>query len=242
MKILDLDLDFFINDIVHNVSDYDSRVDDNYTSTWLEEHVCSFLESQCKLSKSRPIKGKVVEHHHEAFLYWRELILNGQITTPFEVVHVDAHSDLGLGDASWAYIMGEILHRPFDNRMFPDIEPHKLNPGSYLAFAIACRWVSKITFVLHPKWRNDLTWIHFKDYDTSSGIIQLKKYDPKTLDVLSLEKIKPLELEPEVPFTMVKSSEYTETEQFSFVVLSRSPGYTPKSADKLIDIICRYIK
>ena len=180
--------------------------------------------------------------NHEAFLYWRELIQAGQIITPFEVVHVDAHSDLGLGDASWTYIMGDILHRPIAKRMFPDIEPHKLNPGSYLAFAIACRWISEVTFVLHSKWNDDLPRFHFKDYDTSSGKLQLKKYDPNKIDVLLMEKTEPLELESEVPFTMVKSSNYTETKPFSFIVLSHSQGYTPKSADKLIKVICEYIK
>lgn len=38
------------------------------------------------------------------------------MTTPLEVVHIDAHADLGLGDASYSYLMGELAYEPIEKR------------------------------------------------------------------------------------------------------------------------------
>lgn len=200
-----------------------------------------FLEQQCGLNTSRKIPGRIVRHHDEAFLFWRELILKGLLKVPFEVVHIDAHADLGLGDASWVYIMGEILHMPIDERMYPTRASHKLCPGSYLAFAVACRWLESLTFVLHPEWKHDLAWLHFKNYDDTSGYIQLKKYDPNDIDVMKMRERKPLELEPEVPFCTVWMDDFKETLSYDYFVLSISPGYTPSSANSLLKVFRDYI-
>ncbi len=96
MRILDLDLDFFLDNIAHWEEEDGSRLSDTQYSPWTEEEVRGFLEKQCGLSPNAQINGRFITHHHEAFLFWRELILKEQLTTPFEIVHVDAHSDTGL--------------------------------------------------------------------------------------------------------------------------------------------------
>lgn len=245
MKILDLDLDFFIDKRLTGVSDYGKRADSGAVFPWEPFKVQKFLETQCGLSKDTPTKGRVVEHHHEAFFFWRELTDSQQIELPFEVVHVDAHSDLGLGmnDLSQVFIMSELLYKPPAERM--DFDYDELKPGNYLAFVVACRWISKIIFVKHPLWRSDLPWLHFKDYDINSGYLQLKKCLPEEINDLGkkLEEMTILEFEPEVPFEMISESEYkNDDEPFSFIILSQSPGYTPETADQLIPIIKEYIE
>jgi hypothetical protein len=57
-----------------------------------------------------------------------------------------------------------------------------MREGNYLAFAVACRWISKITFVTPQKWKEDFLPIHFQNNDPSSNYLQLKKYDSKVFD------------------------------------------------------------
>ncbi len=58
----------------------------------------------------------MIEHHNELFYRWGEAIDAGRMAAPFEVVHVDAHADLGLGDSSYAYLMGELAFQPIEER------------------------------------------------------------------------------------------------------------------------------
>ena len=242
MRILDLDLDFFISDIAYLISDDGSRLDDNYYKPWNEKETRAFLEERCALSKSSPIKGRVIKHHDEAFFFWRELINQGCLETPFEVVHVDAHADLGLGDASWAYILGDLLRLPPGERVNPKtVGIDGLGFGNYLAFSIACRWISHLTFVLHPEWDNDLPFSLLKDFDDSNGAIQLKLFDKKDIDVDKTRKASPLSVEPEVPLKLQEHKEYITRDPFDYIVLCQSPGYTPSSADKLLRVIEEYI-
>ena len=47
--------------------------------------------------------------HNEALFFWQELITKEILETPFEVVHIDSHADLGLGYLSWTYILDDLL-------------------------------------------------------------------------------------------------------------------------------------
>ena len=247
MRFLDIDLDFFINDIANFRSDYGERLDDDEYFPWEEEKVRRFLEEQCGLTKENRIKGRIFEHHHEAFYYWRELIEENLLEVPFDVIHIDAHADLGLGDASWAYIMQNLLHRQLEDRTYPErfrykSKYHKFSYANYLAFAIGCRWIRTLTFVIHPNWENDLPYLLFKDFSEDSGAIQLRKYDKKlNIGVDSVKKTEPLDFEPEVPFNIVRWDEFKNVSKIDFMCLSRSSGFTPKAADNLIHIIGEYI-
>lgn len=248
MRILDIDLDFFINDIANFRSDYGERLSDDEYFPWEEDKVKEFLECKCGLSKNNKIKGRIFKHHNEAFFFWRELIQNNMLETPFEVIHIDAHADLGLGDASWVYIMQNLLHRPLEKRFYPERfryknDYYKFSFANYLAFALGCRWIKTLTFVTHPNWENDLPYLLFKDLTEESGIIQLRKYDKKIdLGVENLNRIKPVELEKEVPFYLIPSEQFVNTEEVMFVSLCKSPGFTPKTADKLIPIISEFLE
>lgn len=47
---------------------------------------------------------------NESLLFWKDLIDRGELTIPFEVVHVDSHADLGLGYASLDNILNVLLY------------------------------------------------------------------------------------------------------------------------------------
>lgn len=240
MRVLDLDLDFFLDHIAHFKVEDGSRLDDAEYIPWTEVEVRDFLENRCKLSTGKQVRGRFVTHHDEAFLFWRDLILAGKLTKPFELVHVDAHSDTGVGDTSNLYIMTELLQQEPIHR----INSKKLNAGNYVSHAIACRWVQNLTFVLHPEWRNDLMWTHLKEFKLNSGAFQLKKYDQNKLTIHNLQRISEMEpdgIEPEVPYELVKVNSYMNNGSFDYIVLAQSPAFTPPAADQLIPIIMEYV-
>ena len=173
MRVLDIDLDFFLDGVAYHRSPGGERLGEDYRP-WDEGAVRTFLEQRCGLRRSQPVPGRLVTHHHEAFLYWRELVEEGRLAVPFEVVHVDSHADLGTGDAGYVYLMTDILQRPVAERTRPEIGRSHLNDGNYLAFAAACRWIRRIVYVANPASRDDLMYLHFKNFDQYCGVLQLK--------------------------------------------------------------------
>lgn len=245
MRVLDLDLDFFVSPIATWQSDFGPRLPDDAYDVWEINDVKAFLESQCQLSQNKKVKGKIVCHHHEAFFYLRELIIIGKLRVPFELVHIDAHADLGLGDAGWKYLTTEVLHKDLRDRMYPKVGNEYLGPGNYLAFAVACRWISELVFVRHSNAVDDLMAMHFKDFNVNSGFLQLKKYDPHELEQpllsMDLTQLQPLDLEPCVPMKSIPVSEYFNSQPFDFAVISWSPGFTPPKADRILEYIRSYL-
>lgn len=244
MRVLDIDLDFFLSRIADSIERGKRLSENEGFIPWSETQVRKFLELNCALNMRTPIQGSFCVYHHEVFKIWRKLILDKKLLSPFEVVHVDAHADLGLGDASWHYIIGELLHKPVDQRFFPKDEYMEgLEEGNYLAFAVACRWIKKLTYTHHRDCNDDFILYYFKDFDESSGFLQLPQYDLEKLhDPYFYKNYEPLSLEPPVPFEVVNSLEYQSDAPFSFVFLTQSPSYTPPLSDKLIPIIMEYIK
>lgn len=246
MHVLDLDLDFFLDRVPDRHSEgrrQDTEEGDPIYEPWDSELFQCFLEDHCGLSTSRPIPGRVLRHHDEAFYCWRELIRRGALTPPFLVTHVDAHSDLGMGEGTYTYIMGDLLHRPPEQRCIPDRT--RVTPGSYLAFAAACRWPSGIVFV-QPEEQDDLPANLFRDYDTSSGLLELKCCDPneigrRTRTGCDPSRTPPMAMEPPIPVTFVRAWEYEPPEPVDYVVLAQSPDYTPNASDALIPVFREYI-
>jgi hypothetical protein len=149
--VLDLDLDFFVTPTAHPIGGPDRRLDPLEYQSDTPEAIVNFLEQQCGLSAKRPIKGRQVERHDEAFWVWKEWIEGGVLNVPFRVIHVDGHADLGMGSWSWTYLMTEFLTLPLDQRTAPKIGPRGLNEGSYLLFALGARWIKELEYVFVPE-------------------------------------------------------------------------------------------
>jgi len=246
VHILDLDLDFFLNDVAyHKNDDSGKRLDPRFYKPWPKNQVRSFVEKRCGLSIDVQLKGKIVEHHDEALYFWQYLIENSKISVPFDVTHVDSHNDLGLGDSGYRYLMSDLLY------IDPEDRPHLLQraqvePSNFLAFAIACRWITNLVWVHHPGKAGNLIVYHSKDFDTKSGIIQLKKLERNYFDddskTLLEMKSAIISIEPEVVFKEEPWEDFKATVPFDYMVLSKSPGYTPLQSDKLIPLIKTYMK
>jgi hypothetical protein len=75
-----------------------------------------------------------------------------------------------------------------------------------------------------------------------SGAIQLKRFIVDVSKPLErLTTLEPIALEPIVPLHFVRVDRFQNHVPFDRVFLTHSPGYTPPSADALIDVVRRYI-
>jgi hypothetical protein len=70
---------------------------------WLTDEALAFLTERSGLRRALP--GFVTENHGELFPRWRSAIAEQLLVPPFHVTHVDAHADLGLGDAGYRYLL-----------------------------------------------------------------------------------------------------------------------------------------
>ena len=122
MNILDIDLDFFLDEIIHNRTG-EERVANEEATPWFVEDVEKYLTSNCGLDKNNKVKGTVVEKHHELFDVWKDLIHAGKITTRFKLVHVDAHADINDTMFGEKVTHGTIFRRAIEERL---VDPNKM--------------------------------------------------------------------------------------------------------------------
>jgi len=243
VRILDIDLDFFLNKVQFWPGF--GRPVDPALRPWSPEAVRDFLENRCGLRRDRPLPGLIVDEHHEIFFDWRRRIQEGLLQPPFEVVHIDAHADLGFGDASVPYVVTELLSLSPDERAFPRVGGREgLGPGNYLLFAIACRWISRLTYVYHPGRYPDLPERIVQLDARGEGCIQLPWYGARPPEALQQRwPEEPLAWEPPVPYREVPGPRYCNTEgPFDLLYIARSPAYTPAEADRLLALLGEYIQ
>ena len=227
--------------MLHTSSQSGDRLPDDEYSAWALKDFRAFVEQRCGLSRRHKTVGAVFEDHSEAYYYWYGLVEEGCLETPFELVHVDGHSDLGLSDAGWKYISRSLLHRDIPDRPYRSVISGFLNSCNFVAFALACRWVTKLTFVHNDHWHHDLMPLYFKDIDTDCGVLQLKAYGDIG-DGSSIYKLpSPIAFEPEIPFLRCKATDYFSNCRFDIATICRSTNYTPKGADVLLEAFREYV-
>lgn len=243
MRVLDIDLDFFLHSTYHGIPTPNERLDADRYAPWDLDKVIQFLTDNCRLTGPPP--GVALERHNELFFWWRDRINDGRLVPPFSVTHIDGHADLGLGDTVYFYWMTQLLHMDVAQRPYaPEIADH-LKEGNFLAFAIACQWLSNLTYVRNEPFGDPVPWYSsqhtgptdilkyvMKDKDVDSGAIQLYAIDPQT-PLLKVSNAEPVHLESEVPFRYMHWPEYVADEPFDVICLVRSPEYTPEASDRL---------
>ena len=257
--VLDLDLDFFVSPVATWPQWEDRAPDTDYQPDSVE-FVRDFLETRCHLKRGDHLIGAQVVKHEEAFWTWKRWIEEGKLIVPFKVIHVDAHADLGLGDAGWMYLMTELLSLPVEQRSTPAHgKSSSMNEGNYLVFAVANRWISSVLYV-YPDTTTlidggsdrytattdslipgDLLTYHFQNFDPLSRKLELKRYSKKGAEklMLSSRNPSPIATEPTIPFDWAPANGF-EFEGFTHVLVAQSPRYTPTSADHLLPIIGEY--
>ncbi|MBQ3552537.1 MAG: UPF0489 family protein [Clostridia bacterium] len=233
MRVLDIDLDFFLSDCFP-LADIGKRPDIMDKHVWKKEDVRTFLELNCGLSCKNKIPGRVFETHDGALCFWGELIKHGRLKAPFSVVHIDAHSDLGIGYPGPGFVLNSVLGtKPF---IRADIERYyrmrELDEANYLLFALAFRWIDRLVNVRNPKSHNDIPKSILVD---DGNFIQLRSFTSKFFVSAYGE-------EPKIQFkTYSDYSMYKDAKAFDFMSLAISPRYAPIQADDLISVICEYM-
>lgn len=253
-RILDLDLDFFSWPIIRGP--VDGRPSDAEYRCATPEQMRLFLESQCGLSRERKIMGHFCSTHDGAFDAWKQWIAEGTLEPGFAVDHVDAHSDLSFGDASWYYILTEFLGLPLSKRSEPERRIHRLNEGSYLTFAIANRWISSLSYVYpvpsneaendnaddtDDSYPSDLNRMLFRDQEFDLGLIELQHLTCADADQMMHGRLpsRPISVEPAVPIRFVPGNRFSGSD-YTHLILAHSEKYCPPSADELIPVIQEY--
>jgi hypothetical protein len=262
MRVLNIDLDFFLNDKVRNVpDDPNCRPDGLDLVPWGRDEVVAYLETALNLRTKTP--GSVVQSHHEVFFHWRNLIEQGKLTSPFFITHVDAHADLGMAMPAWVYLHTDFLDLSLAARPYPLEGDKGLNFGSYMAFAIGNRWFSALDFVTPHFWHDDIPRELLTDdsprptsqsgefYMPDSRLkIELRQVTREDIDAICcsgdnhFRSVRRSIGEPAIPFNVIaQQSAYGryDGQIWDYVFLSHSPGYVPTSADTPIPVIADYI-
>lgn len=234
MRVLDIDLDFFLADCCE-LSPLGERPSLSGHEPWTAEAVERFLEINCGLDPRRPIPGRVFETHDGALRFWAERVEKGELTAPFDVTHVDAHSDLGVGYPGPSAVLDGVL--PVQMELRRDLDHyyarHQLDEANYLLFALALRYVRSLENVRNPKSRPDFPAI-LKD-PAEEGTIRLSSFASRLMEAKNGR-------EPAVPYRAYDDyRDFHAAGPYDLMSLAISPRYAPKEADALIPIFRRYM-
>jgi hypothetical protein len=239
-RVLDIDLDFFVTPVIHSPQHSDRPSADEH-AVWPVDEALEFLRGGCGLTGRLP--GFLTETHDELFPMWRDAVQADILVPRFHVTHLDAHADLGRGDAGYVYPMTSLLFSAPHERWYPNPPPGKtgLTEGNFLLFAIACGWINSLEYVFGEGGGGDELSCVMKGFDIKAGGVQLAAMTrPNFLNwnfghherqaVIS-------HLEPEVSYESGRWEDFSAEQPYDFVCLTRSPLYTPASADPLYDQI-----
>ena len=238
MRVLDLDLDFFLADCCP-LAPIGQRPDVLGHEPWSIPAVINFLEEQCGLDAAYPIPGRVIETHDGALIFWQQCMQSGMLSSPFEVTHIDAHSDLAIGWPGPRFILENVLSRHPEKRanLKTYYDAVQLDEANYLLFACAFRWISRLENVRNPKSRPDIPpQIVLTDEAGNHQALQLYSGVSKLFEKQNGQ-------EPVIPFQVYEDYHAFQSEKkYDYVSLAISPRYAPAEADVLIPVISRYIQ
>jgi hypothetical protein len=235
-RILDIDLDFFVDEPTRRRSLDDGRPNPGEHPTMELDDALSYVHDH--LGLRGPVPGFVVEHHVELFSHWRRAIASGALVAPFHLAHLDAHADLGLGETGHKYLLTEIMSLPPERRQYPEYGVNKLTDGSFVAFAAACRWLSEIDYVFSPQGGSDLHPYLMEGFDPEAEAIQLAALTPAEFRALRDGEEPDVETdEPRIPVRQAPRGDFHATMPYDFVCIAHSAAYTPPTADPIFDEI-----
>ncbi len=231
MRVLDLDMDFFLT-APCPLAQYGERPDEACAQAYSDEEVIRFLEEQCGLSREHPIPGAIFDTHDKALDFWRSRLEEGSLKAPFEVVHVDTHSDLAFGPPGTGYVMNVVLSRPPAQRTAFDSyrAGRELDEANYLLFALAFRWINRLSYVRNPKSHQDIPG----QILDSEGNIFLRSFVSSMMEGANGR-------EPVIPFTVYDDYRTFSQSEYDFVTMAQSPRYAPASADRIMALLRPYI-
>ena len=116
------------------------------------------------------------------------------------------------------------MHPPVEDRSKPEVVQPALNLGNWLAFAVACQWLSDLDYVFGEGGGSDT--LHFYMTDDRGGL-QLKATTKEQLDRVA-ESFGEEHLQgrpdPIVPLREIRAEKFIADKGYDAIVLCRSPG------------------
>ena len=157
---------------------------------------------------------------------------------PLKPPQRNAHFDQASGKRSFRQSFRQAL-LSVDQRRYP--RQGTVTDGSWLACAIACQWVSDLTYVRNSVGRGcpgDLMEYFMENFDLDASNIELvamwpEEFERKKRDHAYVTGVH----EPKVPLRSMGWNEFDSVEPFDVICLARSPDYTPAESDPLFDEI-----
>lgn len=231
MRVLDLDMDFFLTTPCP-LAKPGERPQEDCARPYSDEEVIRFLEEQCGLSRERRVPGAIFDTHDKALDFWAACLADGSLKEPFEVIHVDTHSDLAFGPPGAGYVLNVVLSRLPQQRA--TVETYRkaveLDEANYLLFALAFRWIKRLVYVRNPKSYSDIPG----QLLDAAGNIRLCSFVSRMME----SKNGP---EPVIPFDVYDDYRQFRQTGYDFVTMAQSPRYAPRSADRIMEIVKQYI-
>lgn len=87
MKVLDLDMDFFLTDACP-LAPLGERPPEACAEPYSDEQVIRFLEMQCGLSRAHPVPGMIFDTHDKALDFWLARMQCGELSAPLSLIHI----------------------------------------------------------------------------------------------------------------------------------------------------------
>ena len=183
-------------------------------------------------SQPRASRVPIFDTHDKALDFWQARLAEGSLTAPFEVVHVDTHSDLAFGPPGTNFVLNVVLSRLPHQRAAIDAYRNavELDEANYLLFALAFRWIDRLSYVRNPKSHQDIP----RQLLDGQGNIHLRSFISQMMEGKNGK-------EPVIPFDVYDDYRTFERKGYDFVTMAQSPRYSPASADRIMDIVRRYI-
>lgn len=202
---------------------------DGSITIWDRDKFIDFIENACGLSKEHKLPGRLMKHHVEAYSFWRELVEAQRIEVPFEVTHIDAHSDLAFTPNIPYYkflkSLDEERKEMFEQGMIFEQDNLYLDSRNYLLDAVISGWVNSIAYIYHPK-LDDVT-----EYIVKNTVPQKFKY----IFCKGIE-------EKNVILEMKNISDFKmNREEYDFVTVSLSPPYVKKEMEEYFEMLETYL-
>ena len=236
MRVLDLDMDFFLSDVCALAAP-GKRPSVSEAQPWDEAAVRAFLEKNCGLSRQNPVPGRVFITHDGALDLWKEWVEACRLRAPFHVTHVDAHSDLGAGKPGPAYVLETVLALPPEKRF--DLaryrQEEKLDEANYLLFALALRYVASLENVRSPRSRPDMPQAIAVGGGQSPRALRLSSTLSRLLPQYDFH-------EPEIPYEVYGDwRTFRADAPYALASMAISPRYAPQEADFIAAVFREYI-
>ena len=138
--VLSLDIDFFVEPTATDIEEASERLPADEYAVESESAVDEFLELRCQMGRNTNHRGIHVRDHDSAYHVIEYLVHNEAASVVLH--HIDAHADLGMGDAGWSYLLNEWLWLTT-----PRSVPQEPTLGNWLAFVAANQWLEEVEFV-----------------------------------------------------------------------------------------------